>query len=53
MIEKQDIINLSSHSSKSYDSVVLCDSEVVFLEEEKDAAFHPFLNRIFFIHSVA
>ena len=42
IFEKQRIINLSSYSSKSYASVVLNGYEVTFLEEMKDATFHPF-----------
>ena len=46
-IEKQGIVNLSSHSSKSYDSVVLCDSVVVFLGKGKDATFCLFFYCVF------
>ena len=36
MVEKQDIINLSS---KSYTFVILSDAKVAFLREGKDVAF--------------
>ena len=49
MVEKQSIINLSSYSSKSYTSVVLSESKVTFLREEKDATFYQFLYCILFI----
>ena len=42
-IEKQNIVDLSSYSSKSYASVVLSDSKVTFLEERDDEVFRPFL----------
>ena len=51
-VEKQSIINLSSYKSKGYTSVVLSDSEVIFLGEREDAAFHPFLRCILFIDRV-
>ena len=38
-IEKQSIINLNYHGSKSYASVVLGDSEVIFLTEGEGIAF--------------
>ena len=53
MIEKQSIISLSNDRIKSYTSVVLCDSEVTFLEEGKNAAFCPFFSCPFFIDSIA
>ena len=53
MIEKKSIINLSSYSSKSYAPVVRNDSDLSFLEEEKDAAFHSLLYCVLFIHRVA
>ena len=52
-MEKQDIINLSSDSSKSYASLVLCDSEFTFPDGEKDTTFCLFLYWVLFIHSVA
>ena len=39
MVEKQNIVNLSSYRSKSYASVVLSYSEVNFLGEGEDAVF--------------
>ena len=41
MIEKHGILSLSTYSNKS--SVVLSNSVVIFLGEEDDAAFCPFL----------
>ena len=52
IMEKQDIINLSSYNSKSCISVFHSDSKVVFLGEGEDAAFCPFLCDLF-IDSVA
>ena len=52
LIDKQGIINLSSHSSKNYASVVLHHSELTPLGEGENAAFCPFLNCALFIHSV-
>ena len=49
IIEKQGIINVSSYSCKSYDSVVL---RAFFLDEGEDATFRPFFYCILFIHSV-
>ena len=46
-IEKQSIMILSSYSSKSYTSVDLSDSEVIFLHEEKDIIFLAFLCCVF------
>ena len=53
MIDKQGIINLSSNSSKSYAPVVLSESEITFLREGKDAAFHPFLYCVLLIQKAA
>ena len=52
-IGKQDIINLSNNSSKSYAFVVLIDSKVTFIGKEEDAAFCLFLFCVFFIHNIA
>ena len=51
MIKKQGILNLSSYSCKSYASVVLSDSEIALLREQEDAAFHPFINCVFFLYT--
>ena len=40
---RNGIIKLSSRRSKFYTSVVLCNPEVDFLGERKDATFYPFL----------
>ena len=48
-VEKQSIINLCSLSSYSNSFVVLSDSEVTFLGEEKDAVYCLFLYSIFII----
>ena len=48
MVEKQSILNLSSYSSKSYASVVLCNFKVTFLVEREEAAFCSFL--LYFIY---
>ena len=50
-IEKPGIINLYCHSCESYYCVVLSDSEVAFLGEEKDANFRSFF--VSFVNSVA
>ena len=50
MIEKQSIINFSIYSSKSYISVVVGDSKVIFLQEWEGVSFHPFLYWALFIH---
>ena len=42
-VEKQGIQNLRRYRSKSYAFETLCDSEAVFQEERKGAAFCPFL----------
>ena len=44
----RNIINLISSSSKSYDTVVLCDFEVTFLREMKDTAFRLFFCCVFY-----
>ena len=46
-IEKRNIINIRSYRSQSYASLVLSDSDVVFLEKEKDATLRPYL--LFFL----
>ena len=51
--EKQSIMNGSSFSSKSYVSIVFSDSEVIFLGEELNATFCPFLICILFIDNTA
>ncbi len=53
IVEKQNIINLSNYSHKSYIFVVLSDSQVAFLEEGEHATFCPFLYRILFIDSIS
>ena len=54
MIEKQGIINLSSDSSKSYASAVLSDSQVAFFfKKGENAAFHPILLCVLFMHNIA
>ena len=52
MIEKQDIINLSSYCSKNYPSVVLSDFEVTFLGERGGCSFLLFLYHVLFMHNV-
>ena len=52
MIEKQGIINLYSLGSENYAFVVIRDSEVGFLNEEKDVIFRLFLHSMI-LHSVA
>ena len=47
--DKQNTINFSNYSSKSYASVVLNDSEVNFLGEKEDAAFCQFLYCVLFV----
>ena len=53
MIEKQGMKNLSCHGRKSCDSVVLCNSEVIFMVEGKDETFCPFLYCVLSIDCVA
>ena len=47
-VEKQSIINLSSFSSKSYVSLVIGDSEIIFVGEGEDSAFCPLVNHVLF-----
>ena len=49
IIQKQRIKNFSSHCGKSNVPVVLCDSEVPFLGEGKEATLRQFLHCILFI----
>ena len=52
-LRSKSITNLSSYSSKSYDSIVLGDFEVTSLGKKEDATFRSFLSCILFTHGVA
>ena len=51
-IEKQDTINLSSNSSKSYVFVVLCDFKVTVLVKREHAVFCTLLYWVLFMYRV-
>ena len=49
----QGIINVSSHSTKTYASVIISDSEVTFLETANGAPCRSCLHFVLFIDCVA
>ena len=50
-IEKQSIIKPSRYENKGYASIVVGDSDVIFLGEGEDAAFYPSLYCILIIYN--
>ena len=50
--ETYDIIKLVSYSSKSYTSVVLCDSKDTTIAEEEDSAIFQFFFCVLFFDRV-